>query len=173
VKFRAGVRALRPTDTGEAMAAYRSEYGRGARRRLAQDYDVTPDTAGRWLSGKQAPSTRGGKRQQVLAAAPGARVAANRIRGARAVSVGTVTVYDNSGGRSGKRNIGILPVDHEMRQQLNEVADLVEQDQLSKANELMSVAVLEGYSKAKSKGDKQSIPTNVLSISDYGSLDFI
>jgi len=172
VKFRTGVRALRPTDTSEAMAAYRTEYGRGARRRLAQDYDVTPDTAGRWLSGKQAPSTRGGKRQQVLAAAPRGRVAANRIRGARAVSVGKVTVHDNSGDRSSKRNIGIVPVDREMRQQLNEVADLVEQNRITEADELMSNAILQGYAKAKSR-DSRAIPPDVLRIADYQSLDFI
>jgi len=171
VKFDQAMTGMRPVSVGEAMAAYRSEYGRGARRRLAQEYGVTPDTAGRWLSGKQAPSARGGRRGQVLDRVPRNRLAAQVIRGAQGVSVGKVKVNDYHGKPAGSRPIGTVPVDAELREQLGGVADLVEQGELGDAEAALSEAIIQAY--GRRVGGRESIPRGTLTITDYPSLDFL
>jgi len=171
VKFDQAMTSMQPVSVGEAMAAYRSEYGRGARRRLAQEHGVTPDTAGRWLSGKQAPSARSGRREQVLDQVPRNRLAAQVIRGAQGVRVGKVQVNDYHDKPAGSRPIGTLPVDAELREQLGEVADLVEQGELGDAEAALSEAIIQAY--GRRIGGQKSIPRDTLKITDYPSLDFL
>ncbi len=171
MKFQQAMTGMRPVSVKEAMAAYRSEYGRGARRRLAQEHGVTPDTAGRWLSGKQSPSARGGRRGQVLDRVPRNRLAAQVIRGAQGVSVGKVKVNDYHGKPAGSRPIGTVPVDAELREQLNWIADQVEQGQYSDAEPALSEAIIQAY--GRRVGGRESIPSGTLTVTDYGSLDFL
>lgn len=173
MKFTEALGKLRPSELAEAMQAYRAEFGRGARRQLAADHGVTPDTAGRWLAGKQAPSSRAGRRDQVLDGAPSNQVAAQRMRTAQGIAVGTVQVHDRSAGTSaGRRNVGVLPMTAALQQQLAAIADLVENGQYSEADSLMGDAILQGYSQSRSR-DGRAIPPGVLRVEDYGSLDFL
>lgn len=138
-----------PGNWREAIADVRAEHGRGARRWLAAEFGVHPDTAGRWLSGKQAPGGRAGTRKardlqaRIVGAVAPHRAAARYIRTATRLDIGEIDLDASSYG--GTRNVGGFDVTPRMRDQLDRVADALERGNTQDAAGRFGDLVLDAY----------------------------
>lgn len=147
----------RTRDPRIALDAIRAEHGRGTSRWIANTFGVNPRTARKYLAGEINPGRAGSQRRQaVLASASPAFVAAQRLRRARRLVVGSVRVryLDRD---EGSREVGTLSVDSDLADKLNEVADLLEEGDMEAAEDALSGAILDAY------GDL----ADTLTISDY------
>jgi hypothetical protein len=142
MNFREVVTGLARTATvHHAQAAIRAEHGRHATRFIAEQAGVSPRTARRWMS--SAPPA--GRVTVIAALVPGEAVAAQRIRAASSVSVGTVDVaYDDDD--QGPRTIGELDVDSYMASELDHAAAALEEGRWDAAEDAFSAAIIGGYS---------------------------
>jgi hypothetical protein len=128
---------------------------------VADHFGVSLRTAQKWKSGKgrkqadgtykpQAPGKEVGGSEGVVKSANAETrrtVAASALRGASAVNVGRIEVVDKSprkGARPGKqyRNVGVVQLDPEARERMNEAAEAIEAGDTERAERLMSEAVL-------------------------------
>jgi hypothetical protein len=123
-----------------AMGFLRREHGKGTSRWLANQFGVSMRTAQKYLAGTQSPVYRKPDRATKIAAL----AASSRLRAARRIHVGRVSVeYD--GKAAGGRRIDTMQVDDDMRAGLASVADLLDAGDLDAAGGALSDAVLNGY----------------------------
>lgn len=150
----------KPANLREAMDEIRAERGRGARKWLADKFGVKPDTAGRWLSGKQRPGGRASTRkaremeQRITRSVNRPRAAARHIREAQTIHVGKIHLKASS--KSGPRNVGDLRVTPDMRAQLDRVADLIEAGDLDAADRAMQGVILTGWFRTANVGRRKA-----------------
>lgn len=137
-----------------AQAAVRAAYGRQATRWVADQAGVSPRTARRWMSA--APPA--GRARVIIGLVDAAAVAAQRLRTATSISVGTVAVtYDDRD--EGSRVIGDLDVDGYMDAELDAAAAALEEGDMAAAADAFSNAVIGGYAAGLQ---------DTLTVSDYG-----
>ncbi|MFI5497355.1 hypothetical protein [Actinoplanes sp. NPDC051859] len=149
----------------EAIGSFRAAHGRRASRELADKFGVSMRTAQKWLKGDQAPAST--RSEQVRRGAEHGRLAADSLRNAQALTIGDIEVeYD--GKPQGKRKVGTVHVDGNLRTALDEVADLIEMGSLDEAEQLYSDAILGAYSGQRAKDDRR-ILGGTLKIRDHGS----
>ena len=152
-------------NVGESIQSFRDAHGGRASRALADRFGVHIRTAQKWLKGDQAPGA--GRREQVRQGAEHGRLAADALRGAQAINVGDVEVeYD--GKPQGKRKVGTVHVDAQLRGALDQVADLIEMGSLDEAEQVYSDAILGAYSGQRARDDRR-ILGGTLKIKDHGS----
>jgi hypothetical protein len=133
----------KPQNVAEALVNRTSKW-------IADHFGVSRRTAQRWKAGSQQPGKRVGGPEQVAKSANAETrrtVAASALRGATAVNVGRIEVVDKSprkGARPGKqyRNVGVVQLDPEARERMNEAAEAIEAGDTERAERLMSEAVL-------------------------------
>lgn len=118
---------------------------------VAEHFGVSRRTAQRWKAGSQQPGNRvggPGRIEKSANAETRRTVAAQALRGATAVNVGRIEVVDKSprgkGPKPGKnyRNIGVVQLDPDSRERMNEAAEALEAGDTERAEQLMSEAVL-------------------------------
>jgi hypothetical protein len=144
----------RTANVRHAQAALRAAYGKGATRWIAEQAGVSPRTARRWMSA----TPPAGRVAVIIALLAGEAIAAQRIRHAAGISVGTVAVaYDERD--EGSRFIGDLDVDTYMAQELEAAANALEEGNWDAAADAFSDAVIAGYSDGLQ---------DTLSVWDYG-----
>ena len=163
VKSRIG----RPDSDREALGALREEHGRHTSRYLADRLGVSVRQAQRYLRGdiRRVSSERS---TLIRGAVDNNRLAAQRIRNARIVSVGKVSAVSKSKGTStGSRSIGVLTIDATMRQELDRAAADLEAGNVREAEEAISAAILGGYGVAK--GGNRDSARGAIEIDDYSS----
>ncbi|HEY3482240.1 MAG TPA: hypothetical protein VGL02_25375 [Streptomyces sp.] len=129
---------------GHAQAAIRTVHGKHASRWLAEQAGISPRTARRWLS-SASPTSRARAILDAAAAAGGATgLAAQRLRTAETIDVGTVVVsYD--GEPEGSRRIGEIAVEGDVANYLSTAARDLEAHNLEGAGEAFSNAIMSGY----------------------------
>lgn len=145
----------RAVDAREAIESLVAEHGRGTTRWIAEQLGVSQRTVQRWRKGTQSPRNTAG----VARLADPNRVRVNALRNARAVSVGSVSVFSRSSGAlDGSRNVGMVGAD------FNVAADLLEQGASEEeVQAAISDAVMDGYG-GNGFGE-------VLGIDDYSAFD--
>jgi transcriptional regulator with XRE-family HTH domain len=166
-----------PVTLRGALDAIRSQHGKGARAYLAALTGVSPDTAGRWLSGKQSPSpsaagridkvrNTGGKIIDDRRKAESRKAAAAKIRNMRSIRPRMVSV-------SSKSPVGGVEPDG-MRQvskdiMLGEMSDMIadawERGDEDGAADLLSQAMMAGYA-GESVTDDSGLAA-LLSVTDF------
>lgn len=138
-----------PHSWREAMREVRAEYGRGARRHLANLFGVSPDTAGRWLAGKQAPGGKKGTRKgnetqrRIIESVDSRKAAARHMRTAQRLVVGDIFLQASS--FSGNRNAGEYAVTPAIQARLNGVADALDRGDSAGAEKMFGDLVLDAY----------------------------
>lgn len=160
-------------DAVEAIKAAMTARGQ-ASRYLADRYGVSRRTAQKWLKGDQAPAVRGGTRGKVQGDRNASlKIAADKMRNARGLAVGKVQVIDKSKGNpAGNRNVGVVAVDPQMRQELATAAELLEAGMVEQAQQIVSDAIMGGYGQAR--GGNRETARGALEIDDYpGGINFI
>lgn len=138
-------RAAGDPDVRDSLDAIRAEHGKGSRAYLAALTGVSKDTAGRWLSGKQAPSARVPGRIEAIKRAGGRIAAAKRLRSMRSIRPRMVEVQSLSpvgGGPDGFRQID-TPI--ELGSMADRIADAWERGDEQGAAEMLSQAIMAGY----------------------------
>lgn len=143
-------------DVADALAQIREQYGKAARAHLAQLVGVSKGTAGRWLSGKQQPSSKvAGRVDAIKNTGKGIieakrqqrerQRAAEKIRKMRTIKPRMVAVESDSPGSrqaDGRRQIqeeimlGVMA---------DRIADAYERGDEELAAELLSQAMIAGY----------------------------
>jgi len=92
---------------------------------IAERFGVSRRTAQRWKKGTQQPSEKEGRRERVEKSAnkeTRQAVAAQALRSAQAVNAGRVGVVDKSGGKTSKRNLGVVQLDQGARDIMRQAA---------------------------------------------------
>ncbi|MDT8916222.1 hypothetical protein [Amycolatopsis sp. PS_44_ISF1] len=127
-----------------AQAAIRTVHGKHASRWLAAQAGISPRTARRWLS-SAAPTGRTRAILDAAATAGGATgLAAQRLRTAETIDVGTVAVsYD--GDDEGNRRVGEITVEGDVANYLITTARDLEAHNLEGAADAFSNAIMSGY----------------------------
>jgi len=148
-------RVGKPQNTAEALTNRTSKW-------VAEHFGVSRRTAQKWKAGTQQPGKRvGGPGAVEKSANTETRrtVAAGALRAATAVNVGRIEVLDKSprakGPKPGKnyRNVGVVQLDPESQERMNEAADALEAGDTERAEQLMGAAVLQGYGSALDVAD--------------------
>lgn len=156
----------RPQDWRETVLAFRDEYGSGASRELAQRFGRSVRTAQKWLKGTQAPGRAIVDAVRDAGGEHWRHVAARALRNAQTLSVGRVeVVVKSSSKRDGTRPIGVLDVDEELDEALDEVAEALEDEDDQEAESLFSAAMLGSYSSQRAHDNRRI--ADALTISDY------
>jgi hypothetical protein len=136
-------------------------------------YGVSRRTAQKWLAGSQAPAERGGRRDAVRNDKRAARkIAADQMRSAKVAAVGKVEVQSKSVQKpAGARNVGVVTLDPQSRQMLNEAAALLESGMDEQAAQKASDAIMRSY--GLSKGDNGQV-SGALEIRNWsGTINFM
>ena len=153
-------------DFSESLNSIREAHGRNASRTIADRFGVHIRTAQKWLKGDQAPDAHSGRREQVRRGAESNHIAADAVRAAQAIDVGDIEVeYD--GKPQGKRKVGTIHVDPDLRVRLDHVADLIQIGSLDEAEQEYSDAILGAYSGQRARDDRR-ILGGTLKIRDHG-----
>jgi len=112
---------------------------------IAERFGVSRRTAQRWKKGTQQPSEKEGRRERVEKSAnkeTRQAVAAQALRSAQAVNAGRVGVVDKSGGKTSKRNLGVVQLDQGARDIMRQAAEQLEAGNEAEAERLVSQAIL-------------------------------
>ncbi len=129
----------KPVSPREALSNRTSKW-------VADKFGVSRRTAQRWKKGTQQPSDRLSRKGKVMDSADAEtrrKVAADALRGAQAVDAGTVRVrYPGGRGDQTKRKVGVVPLDEQARERMQEAADALERGDVERAEGLVSDAVL-------------------------------
>lgn len=135
----------KPVNVAEALIGRSTKW-------IADKFGVSESTARRWRGGR--PSHRGGppsgprdpdKRNSVLRSPDKEtrrRIAAGAMRGATAISVGTIDVDADTGDAKGKRRLGIIQLGPEGRERMARAAEALDNGDEALAARLQSDAIL-------------------------------
>jgi hypothetical protein len=150
----------------DALAAIRAEHGKGARAYLANLAGVSKDTAGRWLSGKQMPSSKAAGRHAAIKGAGSRIKAAKRIRQMRSIKprmVAVVSISPSAGNApDGHRQIDTTITLGPMS---DRIADAWERGDEDGAADMLSAALIAGYN-GEDPSDDSGL-ASILEISDF------
>lgn len=147
MRFRSLVSQIgKPVNPAEALGNRSSKW-------IARHFGISRRQAQRYKAGQASldrPQDRA-RRDQVMGSADSdtrRKVAADALRGARAVHVGRVEVVDKSPKGKAKRpgrnfrNVGTVQLDERSRERMNAAADALESGDTEHAERLLSEAVL-------------------------------
>lgn len=158
-------------DWRDVVRAVHRSAGRGASRAIAEAVGVSTTTARRWIAkaegrGGQAPSQRvAGRMEAIMDMADDDMMIADALMSAQAIDCGVVkVVYD--GRDQGHRTIGLLTVDGPMQAELQQAAALIMEGDHAGAEQLISDALLGGYSSQRAR-DSRDILRGTLKITSF------
>jgi hypothetical protein len=139
MKFRSMISQVgKPVNATEALTGRTSRW-------IADKFGVSMRTAQRWRKGTQQPTERGDRRTKVMQSADRRKVAARVVRETRTIIAGRVGVKSDTGrqaAREGTRNVGLVELDEQAQERMQEAADALDAGDTERAEELMSDAIL-------------------------------